>query len=798
MTSEFVRRINKDLNISVSRIEATIALMDAGATVPFIARYRKEATGNLDEVRIRQIAERYAFYTEFGRRRDFILRKLENKGVLSEELRDRIRASEPGSEIEDLYLPYRPKRASKASLARERGLEPLADHLQRQAGEETVEHTAASFVSEERGIPTWENALDGALDIIAERVGEDAEIRKAIRALIFSEGVVHSRAAAGDTAEKTRYSAYYDFREPVSKIPSHRFLTIRRGAREKILIFSVDYDPERARGLCRRALRIRGDCPWAHLLERAADDALSRLIEPSIQAEVRAFLRSRAEWEAIRTFQENLRALLLGPPAGQIPLLGVQPGLRSGARFAAIDATGRFLEAHTLPLTDTPTRDPAKAAGSLGEVLIKYGIRGIVIGNGSGSKEAASVVRSVVDRIGFDIFVSRVSEGGIGVDSDTAATRSEFPELDSATRRAIALARRMQDPLVELVKVDPKALCAAQHDINQNRLRLGLDQVLESSVNHVGVSLNSASVELLRYVAGIEDGQAQAIVDYRTAHGAFSSRQELLDVPGVTGSTFEQAVGFLRVENGVSALDQTTVHPESYPAVEHLATSLGVGIDELVGNSTLIQSADFTTLRDEVGPFTAADIRRELEAPGQDPRRSFVLPRFRDDVREVSDLKEGMELEGQVTNVTSFGAFVDLGVHQDGLVHISELSHGYVADARRAIGIGDLIRVRVISVDPQHSRISLSRKALLPIPKPRPRPRTRAKPRPEGRRGEETVKGTGEAMKGITGRRPQVKRKSKALPRSEEKSGPKGPAPPELSMEEKIRQLQEKFRGPDK
>jgi uncharacterized protein len=797
MNPGIVQRIHTDLGISVSRIEATLALLDGGATVPFIARYRKEATANLDEAGIGDIADRYAHHRKLDERRAFILGRLGRKELLSEDLRQKIEAASTPSELEDLYLPYRPRRQSRAGTARKRGLEPLADYIQAPSWARPVEEMAAGFVSADGEVPTVDAAIDGALDIVAERIAENADIRQWLRGLFLARGVVQARAARGPDAEKTKYSTYYDFHEPVARIPSHRFLAVRRGSREKVLSYTITLDAEPTRQEFLRRLNFDPDCPWLPLLVRASDDAYKRLLEPSIQTEVRSLLRARADSEAIRVFRENLRALLLAPPAGAIPVLGVDPGIRTGSRLAVVDPRGKFLETATIFLTG-PEKDLEVGERALLDLVSRHGVRGIAIGNGTGSRESEEFIRTVVGKNKLDVFVLVVSEAGASVYSASEGARQEFANLDLPVRGAISIARRLQDPLAELVKVDPKAIGVGQyqHDVNQKKLRSSLGATVESAVNQVGVDLNTASRDLLKYVSGIPDALASALVEYRNLRGAFRNRLELHAVPGLGEKAFELAAGFVRISDPDHPLDRTSIHPESYPAVERIAASAGVPLAELVGNPSRVQDIRFGDFEQEVGRFTLADIRQELMKPGRDPRRCFVLPQFRADVRDVGDLEPGMDLEGQVTNVTNFGAFVDIGVHQDGLVHISELSHRYISDARKAIGVGDLVKVRVIAVDREMKRISLSRRALLP--KPRPRPKSKPAPRtPLIRTSQVNSSPDGSEARSAAGKRPlRVKTRVQAGPKQQREDRASPPAPPPVSMEEKIRLLQEKFRGP--
>src|ERR1051325_6583577 len=521
---------------------------------------------------------------------------------------------------------------------------------------------------------------------------------------------------------------YYAFEETVAKIPSHRMLAIRRGTREGILSFSIEIDNAKFLAALLPQVIKEGQSRFAPFLESAVRDAYERLLLPSIQNEVRSILREQAESEAIRVFEENLRTLLLAPPAGHIAVLAIDPGQRTGCKIAVVDETGKFLENQTIYLTE-PKQDLEGGEKILVDLVQKYNIRGIAIGNGTGSREADTFIRSMVEKNKLDLFVVMVNEAGASVYSASKRAREEFPKLDVTVRGAISIARRLQDPLAELVKTDPKSIGVGQyqHDVDQKKLKRSLAAVVESCVNRVGVELNSASIDLLKYVSGIGDKLAQNVVSYRDQHGLFRSRLQLREIDGLGDKTFEQAAGFLRIKDGENPLDRTAVHPESYPLVERMAASLGVSISEIIENPSRIDSIDFKLFESEAGKFTVADIRDELLKPGRDPRDKFVVAKFREDVKEIADLKDGMELEGAVTNVTNFGAFVDLGVHQDGLVHISELSHNYVQDARQAVKVGDIVKVKVIGVDASMKRIRLSMKAVMP--KPERRRRVKKKPK---------------------------------------------------------------------
>jgi len=704
--------ISNLLNIPLRGITSVIDLLDDGGTVPFIARYRKEATGNLDEVQIRAIEEKLAYFRELEDRRESILASIAEQGKLTDELKTRIEATLDRNELEDLYLPYKPKRRTKATIAREKGLEPLAVYLwAQQAAEESLVVMAPKFVNEGLGVATVGDALEGARHIVAEWISENADLRKALRNLVFDEGVVISRKAMDAVDEREKFKMYYEYKEPVKTIPSHRILAIRRGETEKVLYFLIEIEAERALALMRRhVLRAQGD--WTAQLELAVDDAWKRLLNSSVQTEIRLELKRRSDAEAIQVFRDNLYNLLLAPPAGPISVLGIDPGLRTGCKIAVVDQTGKML-AHDVLYLHTSKHGNAEAMPKLEALLRKFNVRAIAIGNGTASRETDAFVREFLREKDIqEIFSVTVSEAGASVYSASDVARQEFPDLDLTVRGAISIARRLQDPLSELVKVDPKSIGVGQyqHDVDQRQLADSLEKTVESCVNRVGVDLNTSSWTLLRYVSGISERTAMNIVTYRNEHGSFRSRTQVLDVPGIGAKTFEQAAGFLRIRNGENPLDMTAVHPESYVVVEQIASAAGASVGDLIRKPELVEKVDRSRL--SAGQYTLEDILAELQRPGRDPRESFVAPQFREEVREIADVQVGMVLEGAVTNVTKFGAFVDIGVHQDGLVHISELSNKFIKDPAEAVKTGQIVKVKVLSVDAKAMRIGLSMKAL--------------------------------------------------------------------------------------
>lgn len=720
---ELLLHIGQTLNLPMRGLVAVIELLDDGGTVPFIARYRKEATGNLDEVQIRDIEEKLAYFRELAERRAIVLFSIAEQGKLTDELKAKIEATFDKSELEDLYLPYRPKRRTKATMAREKGLEPLAQYLwAQQLAAEPLETLAAGFLNAQLGVATMDEALEGARHIVAEWISEDADLRKRLRQLMFDEGVIISRKIMDAVDEQEKFKMYYEYKEPAKTIPSHRMLAIRRGEGEKVLYFLIELEPERPLAILRaHILRQSGD--WTKQLGLAIEDAWKRLLNSSIQAEIRLELKERSDKEAIQVFRDNLYNLLLAPPAGPIAVLGIDPGLRTGCKVAVVAETGKLL-AHDVIYPHTSKNGIAEASKKIEALLQQHSIRAIAIGNGTASRETDAFVRDFLREKSIeDIFSVTVSESGASVYSASEIARQEFPDLDLTVRGAISIARRLQDPLSELVKVDPKSIGVGQyqHDVDQRQLQTSLEGVIESCVNRVGVDLNTSSWTLLRYVAGITERTAINIVKYRDEKGRFRSRAQVLEVSGIGPKTFEQAAGFLRIRDGDNPLDTTAVHPESYPVVEQIAQSLQAPVEEIIRNPQLLEKVDCKQL--SAGTFTLNDILEELRKPGRDPRDSFVAPSFHEQVREISDVRAGMVLEGVVTNVTKFGAFVDIGVHQDGLVHISELSNRFLKDPSEAVKTGQIVKVKVLSADTKTKRIALSIKALRePSSRPAPQP----------------------------------------------------------------------------
>jgi len=708
-------QLSAELKLQEFQVKNVLTLFDEGATVPFIARYRKERTGSLDELQIRELLHRYDYYKELDERRQAILDSVREQGALTPELEGKINAALTKAALEDLYLPFKPERSTRAAKAKEAGLEPLADWLLALAEERCdILAKAAGFVNAEKGVDTPEKALTGAKDILAERLSDDADTRKRLRELTAKRGVIISAVKKEFAGKKSKFEMYYDYREKASAVPSHRFLAMLRGEHEKVLRLSLELPEEgTAERLC-AALIKHPKSAAAPYLREAALDAFDRLLLPAVKTAVRTELRERADAEAIKVFGENLSALLLAPPAGRKAAIGLDPGFRSGCKLAAVDDTGKFLENATV-YPHEPQRDREGAKAILLALIQRRKPRLIAVGNGTAGRESEEFVRAALKDVPDEErpLCVVVSEAGASVYSASDAAIKEFPDLDVTVRGAISIARRLQDPLSELVKIDPKSIGVGQyqHDVNQTRLKESLDEVVESCVNRVGVDVNLASEELLKYVSGLNKLTAANIVDYRNRNGAFSSRADLKKVTGLGDKKFQMAAGFLRIPGAENPLDNSAVHPESYGIVKKMAEKLNVGIGGLIGNKALltgINKADFVT--DEAGLPTITDIVEELEKPGRDPREEFKYARFDDSVTEITHLREGMILEGVVTNVANFGAFVDIGVHHDGLVHISELSNTYVTDPKKVVKAGQAVRVKVLKADAETKRVALSMK----------------------------------------------------------------------------------------
>jgi uncharacterized protein len=700
-----------ELALPERSVAATVRLLAEGCTVPFIARYRKEATGGLDEVQIRAVEERHGYLLELDKRRQTILGSIAEQGKLSAELRERILGCRTKTELEDLYLPFKPKRRTRATAARERGLEPLAGRILDQPDSGSPQAEAEVFVDAEKGVGSAAEALAGARDIVAEQMAENADVRALTREAFFHEGFLATAAVPEKAQEPTKFKDYYNYREAIARVPSHRFLAVRRGENEGVLRLALELDTERMYRRVLARLGHRKASPFAGELEAAVQDGLRRLLLPSVETDVRLELKLRSDRDAVEIFASNLRHLLLASPLGPKGVVGIDPGLRTGCKCVAVDQTGKFLDNVTI-YPHQGEGGAERARRDLLAFVLKHRPVALAVGNGTAGRETEAFVRAALAAEGLrEVVVVTVNEAGASVYSASELAREEFPDLDVTVRGAISIARRLQDPLAELVKIDPKSIGVGQyqHDVHQPLLARKLEEVVESCVNHVGVELNTASAPLLAYVAGIGPKLARKIVEHREANGTFRGRRQLLEVSGLGPRTFEQAAGFLRVRGGEHPLDASAVHPERYELVQRMAGDLGVELDMLVGNATLASTLDISRYLDEsVGEPTLRDIVAELRKPGRDPRAEFEQPRFREDVAALEDLEPGMQLEGVVTNVTGFGAFVDVGVHQDGLVHISQLADRFVKDPHEVVRAGDKIRVRVLEVDLARRRIALS------------------------------------------------------------------------------------------
>ena len=680
-------RLSAELGIPGGQIAAVAKLLGEGNTIPFVARYRKEVHGNLDEVQISKIQERLGYYAELEDRRATILKTIEEQGKLTDELRAKIEACMQKNALEDLYQPYKPKRRTRAMIAKEKGLEPLADKI--------WDHAPYEGTDEE---------LQGARDILAERIADLADVRGLVRDAFAKKAVVTSEVVTPKPAEPTKYEQYYDFQEPIAEIPSHRFLAIRRGQKEGVLWVRLVVDKA---PLVARIAEIVGAGDDANL-HLAVEDAYKRLLAPSCEIDVNVEKKLEADRQAVEVFAENLRHLLLAAPLGEKKVLAIDPGIRTGCKVAMLDATGKFLVNTVI----YPMQRTAEAQETLAKIVEHFHPEAVAVGNGTAGRETEAFVRDVLKLIGAkDVMVVSVSESGASVYSASETARAEFPDLDLTVRGAISIGRRLQDPLAELVKIEPKAIGVGQyqHDVHQPLLEAKLDEVVVSCVNRVGVELNTASAPLLTRVSGVGPSLAKRIVAWRDENGAFKSRRDLLKVTGLGAKAFEQCAGFLRIRGAANPLDASAVHPERYALVETMAADLGVGVGELVGNAQLADKIDVRRyITNDVGEPTLKDIVSELKKPGRDPRAVFEKPAFRDDVTTIDDVQEGMTLEGIVTNVAAFGAFVDIGVHQDGLVHVSELADRFIRDPNEVVKVGDRIKVKVIGVDKARQRISLS------------------------------------------------------------------------------------------
>lgn len=703
-----------ELSLKPFQVENALQLFAEGATIPFVARYRKERTGEMNEIQLRELYDRHAYLTELEERKASILKAISEQGKLTDTLREQITDCLQKNELEDLYLPYRPKRRTRATIARERGLEPLAALIrslnQPQAAPTDLQQAAVPYLSEEQGIQTPEAALQGASDILAEEVAEKAERRAYLRDYLLESGIFVSTIKSDYPEGTTKFEMYRQYQTRVKMIAPHNLLALYRGEAEGILDFELRFDEEAALTYLESSEIHTRQRPVREFYQQMLKDAFNRLMKNSLITEVRTAKKLAADVESIKTFEANLRELLLSAPAGMKPTLAIDPGFRTGCKVCVLDQTGKFLDYQTIfPHQGEGQR--RQAAEILKAFIQKYQIELIAIGNGTASRETDEFVAEVLKTIDRKPIKVMVNESGASVYSASEVAITEFPDFDITVRGAISIGRRLQDPLAELVKIDPKSIGVGQyqHDVDQKLLKKKLDETVESCVNYVGVDLNTASKELLSYVSGISPSVANNIVAYRNQNGAFGDRRELLKVPKLGPKAFEQAAGFLRIREGKNPLDNTAVHPESYPVVQTIAQDLQVSLTQITQIADRLKATDLKKYAtDQIGEPTLRDMLAELEKPGRDPRAEFRYATFKEGIKEISDLKPDMELEGVVTNVANFGAFVDIGVHQDGLVHVSQLADRFVSDPKQIVKVGQVVKVRVLEVNESLKRISLS------------------------------------------------------------------------------------------
>ena len=737
MNETHVIKIANELKTNPEGVKATAALLEEGATIPFIARYRKERTGSLDEVAITTIRDRLSQLEELDRRRESILKSLEERELLTDELREKLVAAETMAVLEDLYLPYRPKRRTRATVAREKGLEPLAQKLFQQEAVMDPVAEAAAFVNAEKGVESAEEALAGARDIIAEWVNEDEGARGLMRTLFAEKGVFRTKVSAGKEGEGAKYRDYFDWEEPVVKAPSHRILAMRRGEREGFLSLRIVPPEDEALGIL-ESLFVNGESAASLQVKAAVHDSYGRLLAPAMETEIRVATKERADRSAIRVFAENLRELLLASPLGQKRVLAIDPGFRTGCKVVCLDAQGKLLQAETIyPLGSEGPKE--KAAATLREFCRRFQVEAVAVGNGTGGRETEAFVREL--GLSETIPIVLVNESGASVYSASEVARAEFPDHDVTVRGAVSIGRRLMDPLAELVKIDPKSIGVGQyqHDVDQRALKQSLDDVVVSCVNAVGVEVNTASEQLLTYVSGLGPQLARNVVAYRNEMGPFGSRGELRKVPRLGPKSFEQCAGFLRIRDGKNPLDGSAVHPESYHVVETMACDLGCAVADLMKTEELRRRIDPSRyVTDTVGLPTLTDILAELAKPGRDPRREFESFSFAKGVETMEDLRPGMWLPGIVTNITAFGAFVDIGVHQDGLVHVSQMADRFVKDPHQVVKVHQQVKVKVLEVDLERKRISLSLREKEEGGGDRPR-RSEARPADRGQKRREAV-----------------------------------------------------------
>ena len=700
----FSKMIATALNIAVHQVENTLSLLNGGATIPFISRYRKEATGGLDEVQIGEIKERSDKLSEIAKRKETILKTIEEQGKLTADLKKRIEACWDATELEDIYLPFKPKRKTRAEVARQKGLEPLATLLMMQR-ENNLSARVRSFIKGE--VKDEEDALKGARDIIAEQVSEDERSRQQVRNLFSRQAIITSKVVKGKEEEGAKYKDYFDFSEPLKRCTSHRLLAIRRGESEGLLKVSISPDDAECTERLERSY-VRGNNECSRQVQEAVKDAYKRLLKPSIETEFAALSKEKADEEAIRVFAGNLRQLLLAPPLGQKRVMGIDPGYRTGCKVVCLDAQGNLLHNETI-YPHPPKSEHGVSARKLTKLVEQYQIEAIAIGNGTASRETEAFVTNQRYDRKLQVFV--VSEDGASIYSASKIAREEFPDYDVTVRGAVSIGRRLMDPLAELVKIEAKSIGVGQyqHDVDQTALKKSLDMTVESCVNSVGVNLNTASRHLLTYISGLGPTLAQNIVDYRAENGAFTSRKELMKVPRMGAKAFEQCAGFLRIPDAKNPLDNSAVHPESYAVVEHIAKDMKCSVEDLIKNKDIRSQIDIKKyVSDKVGLPTLTDIMAELEKPGRDPRQAIKVFEFDKNVKTIDDLKIGMVLPGIVTNITNFGCFVDVGIKENGLVHVSQLCREFVSDPTTVVNIHQHVQVKVVNIDHERKRIGLT------------------------------------------------------------------------------------------
>jgi uncharacterized protein len=711
-----IQQIAGSLSCDPRQIHAAVGLLDTGNTIPFVARYRKEVTGGLDEIALRKIEDAFSKGRELAQRKTTILKTIDQQGLLTTVLHEQIKSCTDKHVLENLYSPFKPKRRTRASIGRERGLQPLADILLKQevlnrSRDDVLRH----FVSPENGVPDKDTALQGACDIVAEHWSEDAQTRSWLAGQATGYGQIISKVKRGKKDTGSKFEMYFDHQEPTKRVPSHRFLAMKRGEAEGILRMGLKLDDAFVLRKLTPQLAHNQQFEFYRALSVTVRDCYERLLLPAIESSLLQDLKEKSDEEAIAVFAKNMRELLLAPPAGPQVTIGIDPGFRTGCKVAVVDGTGRFVDSTTIYPTP-PRNDAEHAEETLREMIARFDARLIAIGNGTASRETDAFVAEVIRSNDLDVTKVVVSESGASIYSASPLAAHEYPDLDVTVRGAISIAHRLQDPLAELVKIDPKSIGVGQyqHDVNQTLLKKTLEREVESCVNSVGVDVNMASSALLSYVAGIGPKLAQRIVDYRDTNGRFETRRQLCSIPKLGRKAFEQAAGFLRIRDGDQPLDNSSVHPESYYVVKQMASQMEIEPQRLIGNPALVTRLNAEEfVDDQVGLPTIEDILTELAKPGRDPRNEFRVAKFVEGVNELKDLREGMMLEGVITNVTKFGAFIDLGVHQDGLIHISQLADHYVQDPGDVVTVGDVVRVKVLDVDLQRRRIAVSRKMAL-------------------------------------------------------------------------------------